>query len=204
MSDFIKRRGLLMAMLTSPLLTACIWPRFFEFNWDEEVQLHDGRQIVVRMKYMYERVGSGLTFDQYDSAMLRETTITFDSGPPNGMVTQLFVHQRPMLLDTENGEWFVVLQGRAGSDVQNWGSAQNGNGQRTVQLVGGSFNPVPINKLPEWMTTANILMDYAPERELAAFNETRLTLAQKTIYLQKYPLDPIDRRIERPRKAYTN
>ena len=203
MSDFIKRRGLLMAMLTSPPLTACIWPRFFEFNWDEEVQLHDGRQIVVRMKYMYERSGIGLTLDRYDPSIFREATITFDSGVPNGVVTQLFVHQRPMLLDTDNGEWFVVLQGRAGSDVQDWGADQNGNGQKTAYLVGGSFKPVPISRLPEWMTAANILMDYASKKELSVFNETRLTLAQKAIYLQQYPLGPSDFRIERPRKIAT-
>jgi hypothetical protein len=102
-----------------------------------------------------------------------------------------------MLLDTDGEEWFVVLQGRAGRAVQDWGSEQNGNGQRTARLVGLAFKPTPIDRLPLWMSTANVLMDYAPVRELAAFNETRLTLAQKAIYLQKYPLGPIDMRIER-------
>ena len=50
---------------------------------------------------------------------------------------------------------------------------------------------------------ANILMDYASKKELSVFNETRLTLAQKAIYLQQYPLGPSDFRIERPRKIAT-
>jgi hypothetical protein len=197
-SEFMKRRGVLAALLAAQLLTGCIWPRFFDIGWDEEVQLHDGRVIVVNVKYKYERQGSWLTLKRYDPAIFREATMTFDAGPPTGVITQHFIHQRPMLLDTFAGQWFVVLQGRAGQAVQRWGMDQNGNGQRTALLVGKAFEPVEINKLPVWMKSANLLMDYAPKEDLAAFSGTRLTLAQKAVYVQKYPLGPIDTLIGRP------
>lgn len=31
------------------------YPRNFDLQWDEEVQLHDGRIIVVHVKHFYER-----------------------------------------------------------------------------------------------------------------------------------------------------
>ena len=192
-----ERRTFLTAIGASSLLAGCIWPRLFDLSWNEELQLHDGRVLVAKFSYRYERQG-GLTFDRYDPAIFREATLTFDAGPPLGVVSQVFIHHRPELLDTFNGEWFTVLQGRAGSGDQEWGSAQNGNGQRTARLVGNSFKPTPISQLPTWMSAANILMDYAPKRELAALDGTLVTLEHKAIYSKKYPLSPIDRRIERP------
>ena len=194
------RRSILLAGLSFTLLTGFFWPRFFDLQWDEEVQLHDGRVIVARVKYTYER-RSGLTLNRFDPSLFREATLTFDAGPSRGVVTQRFIHQRPMLLDTEGGDWFVVLQGRAGSEVQNWGPPQNGNGQRAARLTGSSFEATPISNLPAWMNRANLLMDYAPKKELAAFDGTRVTLGQKAVYLKKYPLGPIDSRIERPPSA---
>ena len=198
MKYFTTRRGLLMATLGTPLMTGCMWPRFFDLGWEEEVQLHDGRVIVVKIKYTYERLSGAITFNRYEPSILRNTELSFDAGPPSRIVNQLFIHQRPMIVDTFDKEWFVVLQGRGGQPIQNWGIPQNGNGQRTAQLVGNSFTAVSIIQLPIWMTKANILMDYGPKKELAVFNSTRLTLAQKSLYLQKYPLDPIDMQVERP------
>lgn len=63
--------------------------------------------------------------------------------------------------------------------------------------------PTPIASLLAWMTNANLLMDYAPKNELTAFNWTRVTLGQKSVYLQKYPLGVIDRQIDRPAGATT-
>lgn len=193
----IPLRTLLLGGMAFTLLTGFFWPRFFTLQWEEEVQLHDGRVIMVKLKYTYERRG-GLTFSRYDPSLFREATLTFDGGPSNGIVTQRFMHQRPMALDTSGGDWFVVLQGRAGPDVQNWGPPQNGNGQRTARLSGTAFEPTPIANLPPWMNKANLLMDYAPKSELALFDSTRVTLRQKAIYLQKYPLGAIDARIDRP------
>jgi len=189
--------SLLLATLGFIFLTGFFWPRFFDLQWDEEVELHDGRVIVVKVKYTYERRG-GLTFNRYDPSLFREATLTFDSGTSRGVVTQRFIHQRPMLLDTAGGEWFVVLQGRAGSDIQNWGPQQNGNGQRTARLAGRSFEPTSVANLPAWMNKANLLMDYAPKQELAVLDGTKVTLHQKALYLQKYPPGPIDARIDRP------
>jgi hypothetical protein len=39
-----------------PLITACLWDRYFVLSWDEEVQLHDGRVIIVKLRHTYEKV----------------------------------------------------------------------------------------------------------------------------------------------------
>jgi hypothetical protein len=50
----MKRRTILGGLVAAPLLSGCIWPREFDLEWDEEVQLHDGRVIVVHLKHTYE------------------------------------------------------------------------------------------------------------------------------------------------------
>ena len=85
------RRGLLMAAITAPLLSACSRSRTFDLAWEEEVQLHDGRVITAKLKYGYERLGSLLTFDRYEPSILRTKELAFDAGPLIGRFTQFFL-----------------------------------------------------------------------------------------------------------------
>lgn len=205
----MNRRELLLGMAGAPLLTGCLWPRFFDLGWDEEVRLTDGRVIVVKLKYTYERL-SQATLNQYDRAILRNTTLSFDAGPPNGVVTQLFMGVRPALLDQRYGKWYMVLNGgnytySTNNAGQDWGPGQNFVEQRVAELVSGTFSPISIKQLPAELTVPNLLLQYAPVQELASFDGQRLTLVKKGEYLQRYPLGPGDRRIERPQEpAKTN
>jgi hypothetical protein len=181
-----------LVLLVGALLSGC--SRTYELEWDEEVRMHDGRIIVTNVKSTYERQA---VLDRYDPALFRESVITFDAGPPRGRVTQHFIHHRPIMLDNWNGEWFVILQGRAGSVDSEWGPAQNTNGQRVAKLGATSFERASIAQLPDVPIGANLLMDTMPKRELASFNGTRITLPLKSGLLLKYPLQPMDVRIER-------
>lgn len=205
MSHFTRHRRLLLQTIGTSLLTGCPWPQFFDLGWDEEVKLHSGRVIVVAMKYEYERLNGGF-LNRYEPSILRDTTLTFDAGPPNGVTTQLFKGVRPALLDHESGRWYVVLNGgHYGTSRlipgQDWGPGQNSVEQHIAMLGNEGFVPVPIRRLPEAFKIPNLLLQYAPTKELAAFNGTRITLVQKTQYLQKYPLGPGDMRIERPQES---
>ena len=67
MSDSAKRRGLVIATLSAPLLTGCIWPRLFDLAWDEEVQLHDGTILVLATKVQFQR---NSTFSRYGNTVI--------------------------------------------------------------------------------------------------------------------------------------
>ena len=208
MNDFTRRRELLAATLTAPLLTGCLWPRFFDFGWDEEVQLHDGRVIVVKVKYTYERLGGALSFNRYDPSILRKTEISFDAGKPIGRFKQLFEKHRVDMVEQFNGKWYLLLERVGGLLIvetadgrkEAWGPVQNSSGHKCWSLDERGLVRASINDLPDSVLKVNLLMDYAPTEELAAFDGTRLTLSQKNSYAQKYPLDPPRMKIERPQR----
>lgn len=202
----MKRRGLLLGAMSAPLLTGCLWPRFFDIGWDEEVQLHDGRVIIVKLKYTYERLGGGFSFSRYDPSILRKTEISFDAGPAIGRFTQSFEKHRVDLIEYFNEKWYLLLETRGGPLIldtdsgrkEDWGSMENSSGHKCWSLSRTGLVRASINDLPDSVLKVNVLMDYAPAEELHAFNGTRVTLSQKSLYAQKYPLDPPRIKIQRP------
>jgi hypothetical protein len=204
----MQRREVLVSAAVGPLLTGCLWPRFFDLNWDEEVQLQEQRQVVVKLKLTFERVGGSLSLARYAGSILRDTTIRFDAGSPNGVVTQLFKGFWPVMLDQAEGKWYAVLTGGHYGNSwhvpgQDWGTPQNFAGQRVAQLIDGHFEPVSIRQLPAAFTVPNMLLLYAPTQELASFDRTRVTLARKASYLERYPRGPGDITFERPQAPGT-
>src|SRR4051812_3847192 len=81
--------GLVLAMLVGALYiwNFGLWPRYFDIAWDEEVQLHDGRVIVVSIKRTYERMGKRV---ERWKGLQRATKISFDTGLPIGRFTHEF------------------------------------------------------------------------------------------------------------------
>ena len=57
-----NRRAFLSSLMAAPLLTASCWryDRYFTIEWDEEVELHDGRIIIVHIKRTFERVTASM------------------------------------------------------------------------------------------------------------------------------------------------
>ncbi len=178
-----------------------LYPRYFHLEWDEEIQLHDGRVMVAHVKTTYERLHR--EFGRYTSAIQRDTEISFEPGGGTGRITQLLKGGRPLLLDQQDKTWFLVfswsshwnhqlLQG------QDWGPDQNGNGQRVAMLKGTQFKPVSICILSDKFQQPNLLVHSADADTLSKFNGKLVTLQQKNEYLNKYPLLYGDVRIERP------
>jgi len=200
-----NRRTWLAAAAATPLLSGCFWPRFFELDWDEEVQLHDGRVILVKLKYTYERLGS--SFKRYIPSILRATEISFDAGESIGRFTQVFQKHRIDIVEQVNGKWYLLLEQVGGllavqtssGWVEAWGSAENSSGHKCWSLDENGFVQASLNDLPDSALKVNVLIG-VPAEQLSVFDSQRVTLMQKKDYLQMYPLNPSEYRIERPSK----
>jgi hypothetical protein len=197
----MNRRTALLMPLAPAALAGCYYPQYFDVSWDEEVKLHDDRVIVAKLRFFYERLSRT---SKYGRAILRNTELSFDAGPPRGRVTQLFKRVRPVLLDQFNGTWYVVLQGLGGSDSprtseQDWGEGQNFDGDRIAKLGPAGFEPTPIHLLPKQIERKNLLHDHAPVEEWVAFDGTLVDLRTKQTYSQKYPRHPSEARLIRTR-----
>ncbi len=87
-----------------------IHPRQFSMEWNEEVKLHDGRMIIVRVKRSFERYER---FDRWAARSL-DTEIEFDHGPPWGRVTRNFQRFDVEMIETRSGNWYFSLSPTTG------------------------------------------------------------------------------------------
>jgi hypothetical protein len=194
---------LVVALVSSMLaLNACSRDRHFDLNWEEEVLLHDGTILPVKVKYTYERL-SLHSLGRYDNAIPRDTEMSFDAGPPIGLVQQKLKGFHPMLLDRKDGVWYMVMYGShyRNSEMdpsQNWGESENGYGQRTARLESSAFKPISMRELPAVFDRPNMLMLYGTAKEHAEFDGKRVTLELKRFFLQLHPLGYSHARFTRP------
>lgn len=191
----MKRRTVVGCAVAAPILSGCIWSREFEFEWDEEVQLHDGRVLVVHLKHSYERLNQGI-LPYGGTNIVRDTALIFDAGRPMGKVTQLFKGFHPKLLDVHEGAWYTVLYGgdyHRSRELpgQDWGERWHGC-DRVAVLRGSRFEPVNAGVLPAIFTKANMLLLYGEASEHSRFDQKRVTLKDKSEWVQKHPLGPSD------------
>lgn len=197
-----RRTAMQLGVLASwPFLTGFFWPPFFDLSWDEEVQLRDGRVIVVHLKFTYERLSR---FSRYDRAILRNTEMSFDAGPPHGRVTQLFRRQKPVMLDQKDGQWYVVLEERGNRNLvrdEDWGPKQNSAGQWVGILQDRRFSQIPLDFMPTEFDKPNLLYEYGPFDEIVRLDKTIVTLDRKSDRLRRYPLAPEHRHIYRPKPS---
>jgi hypothetical protein len=202
----MNRRTAVTATLALPALTGCYYPQYFDVTWDEEVKLHDGSVIVVNFKFVHERTNR---LSKYDRAMLRDTTMTFDAGPPHGRISQTFKRMQPVLLNKYEGEWYAVIVPRGaganpGVTGQDWGPMQNGNGQWPLRLAGGAFKPMPIVEFPDVIINQNLVRNVPPE-EMVAYDGKRIDLdGAKAILMTKHVLHPDHRTLKKPQPSKPN
>lgn len=189
----MNRRTLLALIIFVVFPIVYFYRQFYIVTWDEEVRLHDGRIIVANLKFKYERLWP---FTQYHETMLREVTLTFDAGPPYGIVKQQFNQMQPALLNYYEGMWYAVIAERGGGDGpklpgQDWGDVQTGYGQYPLKLTSEGFKPIPIAQFPDTILDMNLLFS-VPRQQAPQFDGMRLNLGAglKTQLLQKYPTHP--------------
>lgn len=98
--------GIAIALIVGYISVFGIYPRYFDIEWDEEVQLHDGRLIVVHVKRTFERRARFERWLAYD----RATEISFDAGPPWGKFKRKFQGYDVTMIEQRDGNWFFGLQ----------------------------------------------------------------------------------------------
>lgn len=188
--------------LSMSMLSGFGWDRFFELSWEEEVQLHDGRVIVVKIKQSYERLGNSLT--RYGGRIIaRDSTLTLDAGGRIGIVTQLFKGFRPIFLGQYDGFWYAVLHGAYYANSrklpgQDWGELEGPSDQWAIKLVDGKWVPISMGNLPEAFQRPNMVILYGAVTEHVEFDGKRVTLSDKRAWSEKHPAGPSDLRLERP------
>lgn len=184
--------------------TVGLYPRYFDLSWDEEVQLHDGRVIVVRLKHTYERLHRELGWNT--SAVVRDTELSFDAGGKDGRVTQLFKGFHPMFLGQHEGVWFAVLYGDYYGDSrrfpgQDWGELEGPYGQWAVKLEHGKWQPISMSRLPSIFVEPNMLVLKGTTGEHRELSGRRVSLQDKQSWLSRHPRDYGDVTLARPTAA---
>jgi hypothetical protein len=196
----VSRRTALITAVALPTLTGCYYPQYFDVTWDEEVKLHDGSVIVVNFKFTHERLSR---FSKYDRAMLRDTTMSFDAGPPRGKVSQTFKRMQPVLLNKYQGEWYAVIVPRGSGDSpnltgQDWGPWQNDRGQWPLKLTSNGFKTMPIAEFPEAIISLNLVRNVLP-MEMALLDRKHIDLpGRKAELIQKHVLYQEDKTLKKP------
>ena len=185
-NDMPARRKVIASLLTLPLLGGC-YPQYFDLGWDEEVTLHDGSIITAKLNFKYERRSRNT---RYELAMIRDTTLSFDAGPPFGRITQVFVRVQPMLLNSFEGSWYLVIRQRGGDSIsreatKQWGDSESGYFEWPLKLTNTGFKSIPLAEFPDPINKLN-LVAYATPEKMAEFNGQLLQINGQKEMLMKY------------------
>jgi hypothetical protein len=154
-------------------------PWRFDLAWDEEVQLHDQRIILVHIRRSYER-NSWLS---REGSVRLATAISFDAGPPFGRFSHQFAPEDVALIDQYQQIWYFVAA-PAGGGMQEGEQTPAfwvlRPGQRLPQAARGE-------KLPEAFTRWNVMPATPDAATLARFDNTRLELDPKMRHWAAHP-----------------
>jgi hypothetical protein len=208
--DIINRRGAmnrriaLVTTLASAALSGCYYPQYFDVTWDEPVRLQDGTVISVNFKFTHERLNR---LSRYEYAILRNTTMSFDAGPPFGRVSQVFNRMQPVLLNRYNGSWYAVIVPRGSGDDpsisgQDWGPWQSAHAEWPLKLTGSGFKTIPMAEFPDEIVAQNLIRN-VPAEEMAEFDKKQIDLNDKKLLVAKHVLHPEHRTLKKPRPPST-
>jgi hypothetical protein len=168
-------------MLTSVWATNST--RTEKIGWTEDVLLKDGTVITVKVQHSYEIRGR--------LSLLRDTELTFDTGRSGGVVvTQLFRGYHPLMLDRDQGKWYVVIYGGEYGRTklepgQDWGPHRFDCPPVAV-LHGRNFAPIPLNDFPPGFRESNMLILAGTFDEHRKLNGKHLSLEFKSGWKKKY------------------
>ncbi len=167
-----------------------LYPRYFDIEWDEEVQLHDGSLIIVHVKNTYERLRSRLNPYDTDSIKFRRKTIEFES--QIGQKVIISTRMPVAYLGRFDGRWYIVISGQGpygnfpDENEGRWGDDFTTLEQRLAILRNGEFTPIDWEQSPPYITSMN-LMRSAFWSEFLQWNKGILTLSRKQLFNDAYP-----------------
>lgn len=185
----MNRRHLLTgALAVTTSLAGCGYSYTSEYplSWDEEVLLHDGRMIVVRVtRYFTRTIDFPFFTTQY---ILRDMEIEFDAGPPWGRYRRRFVgYSWVAMIERKGGHWYLAIYGDPGKhrltspSCPIWILPSEG-----AERAAASWDEVPAFPLH------NLLPYAGPRAEFFRFGGTTLTWEAKLKYWRDHPRAPGD------------
>lgn len=180
----MNRRTALTIACSAPLLAACLYDQYFDIEWDEEVQLHDGRVIVVHVKRTFERVVGGIAKFERWRGVHRDTEISFDAGGSIGRFTKKFQRYDIGFLHQKNGEWYLAMAVTTGSPpliLTSW--------EKSVLKLerDGSLLPFARKDLPFEFKTINIMPVSPDSAGVSKFHNRLLRLNEKNLHWAQHP-----------------
>lgn len=158
-----------------------IYPRYFDIAWDEEVQLHDGRVIVVHVRRTFERLSG---FNRW-RGVHRNTEITFDAGGDLGRISRKFQRYDIDFLHNKNNDWYLALGVTTGTppiELITW--------EKSVLVLWADGTQTSINKaeLPSEFRYFNIMPVTPSIAGVAKFDGRKLSIAEKTEHWRANPI----------------
>ena len=176
-----SRRKLMAAMLSPLLFGGCKFSRYFDVEWDEEVELFGGKIIIVHIKRGYERTSS--IFDPDLRSIQRSVEITFDAGGRIGVFKKKFDNYDVRYIYKNKEYWYIAL-----SEI---GFVRNRVvGEKVPILIvhpdrkevaASEWGQVPYFK------KSNIMPPTPNAAGVLHFNGKLLTIAAKEAHWKKYP-----------------
>lgn len=177
----MSRRSLLALAGSVPLLSGCFYDQFFDIEWDEEVQLHDGRIIIVHVKRTYERLGGIRTRWE---GVHRDTEISFDAGGKIGRITKKFQRYDVTFLHQKADKWYVGLVETTGTPPVKWINFET---PFLALQPDGEWTKERLENFPAEFVKYNVMPDTPDSKGIAKFNGTRLTNSEKVAHWKRFP-----------------
>lgn len=181
----MNRRTALIIAGSAPLLAACFYDQYFDIEWDEEVQLHDGRVIVVHVKRTFERVVGGIAKFERWRGVHRDTEISFDAGGTIGRFTKKFQRYDVDFIHSKDGYWYIYLLNTTGTPpvkLVEWNAAF-----LILKLDGEIDQAQSWSQLPTAFLTRNIMPPSPDSAGISIFHNSLLTLEVKRAYWKANP-----------------
>lgn len=176
-----SRRKLMAAMLSPLLLGGCKFSRYFDVEWDEEVELFGGKIIIVHIKRGYERTSS--IFDPDLRSIQRSVEITFDAGGRIGIFKRKFDNYDVCYINKSGNNWYILLGGIGFVRKRIVSQAI------PILIIHQDGQEVPASSWREvpYFSRENIMPPTPNAAGVLRFNGKLLTIAAKEAHWKKYP-----------------
>lgn len=176
-----SRRKLMAAMLSPLLFGGCKFSRYFDVEWDEEVELFGGKIIIVHIKRGYERTSSILDPDL--RSIQRSVEITFDAGGRIGIFKRKFDNYDVCYINKSGNNWYILLGGIGFVRKRIVSQAI------PILIIYQDGQEVPASSWMEvpYFSRENIMPPTPNAAGVLHFNGKLLTIAAKEAHWKKYP-----------------
>ena len=164
--------ALVLVLAGGYVLKFGLYPRYFDIEWDEAVQLHDGRVIVVHVKRTYERLGK---FERW-RGVHRDSEISFDAGGTIGQFKKKFQRYDVSLIEQKNDQWFITLTQTTGTPPIKW---IDRDAPFLILEPNGTLRKEIYAKFPAEFLRYNVMPDSPDPQGILQFNGTVLTQVRK-------------------------